>query len=169
MGRSSPLNKRLTLVEDEQGFSLIEVAVASVITMVGLVFLASLFTLAMSQNKMVKQYTTTTSLAQQKIEELMAIEKNDARLLIPVGQTSVGALTEGAKVTSFYDSLCVDSTGTPTTDCSGQVPTYGRYWKIENDPGGLDRAIVIAVRVVALQASRGNLNEETTLTTVRSY
>jgi Tfp pilus assembly protein PilV len=156
-------------VEDEQGFSLIEVAVASVITMVGLVFMASLFTLAMSQNKMVKQYTTTTSLAQQKIEELMAIEKNDARLLIPVGQTSVGALTEGAKVTSFYDYLCVDSTGTPTTDCSGQVPTYGRYWKIENDPGGLDRAIVIAVRVVALQASRGNLNEETTLTTVRSY
>ena len=169
MGRSSPLSKSAALVKDEQGFSLIEVAVASVITMVGLVFLASLFTLAMSQNRMVKQHTTTTALAQQKLEEMMAIEKNDARLLIPGGQTSVGALTEGLKVTNFYDSLCVDSSGTPTTDCSGQVPTYRRYWKIENDPGGFDRAIVIAVRVVALQASRGNLNEETTLTTVRSF
>jgi type II secretory pathway pseudopilin PulG len=169
MGRPSPLGKRTALLKDERGFSLIEVAVASVITMVSLVFLASLFTLAMSQNKMVKQFTATTSLAQQKLEELMAIEKNDARLLIPGGQTSVGALTEATKVTNYYDSLCVDSSGTPTADCTGQVPSYRRYWKIENDPGGLDRAIVIAVRVVALQASRGNLNEETTLTTVRSF
>jgi hypothetical protein len=123
----------------------------------------------MSQNKVVKQFTTTTSLAQQKLEELMAIEKNDARLLIPSGQTSVGALTEDTKVTNFYDSLCIDSLGTPTTDCSGQTASYRRYWKVENDPGGLDRAIVIAVRVVAVQASRGALNEETTLTTVRSF
>lgn len=157
-------------MRDEQGFSLIEVAIASVITMVGLVFLASMFTLAMSQNRMVKQHTTTTALAQQKLEELMAIEKNDARLLIPGGQTVVGDLTEAGKVTNYYESLCVDSTGTPTQDCSGGgVASYRRYWKVENDPGGFDRAIVIAVRVVALQAARGNLNEETTLTTVRSF
>lgn len=157
-------------MRDEQGFSLIEVAIASVITMVGLVFLAGMFTLAMSQNRMVRQHTTTTALAQQKLEELMAIEKNDARLLIPGGQTVVGNLTETGKVTNYYDSLCVDDAGTPTTDCSGGVASYRRYWKVENDPGGFDRAIVIAVRVVALQAARsGTLNEETTLTTVRSF
>lgn len=158
-------------MRDEQGFSLIEVAIASVITMVGLVFLAGMFTLAMSQNRMVKQHTTTTALAQQKLEEMMAIEKNDARLLIPGGQTAVGDLTEAGKVTNYYDSLCVNDAGTPTTDCSGGgVPSYRRYWKVENDPGGFDRAIVIAVRVVALQAARaGAMNEETTLTTVRSF
>lgn len=158
-------------MRDEQGFSLIEVAIASVITMVGLVFLASMFTLAMSQNKMVKQHTTTTALAQQKIEELMAIEKNDSRLLIPAGQTFVGDLTEAGKVANYFDSLCVNDAGTPTTDCSGgAVPTYRRYWKVENDPGGFDRAIVVAVRVVAMQAARsGAMNEETTLTTVRSF
>ena len=160
-------------MRDEQGFSLIEVAIASVITMVGLVFLASMFTLAMSQNRMVKQHSTTTSLAQQKLEELMAIEKNDARLLIPLGQTFVGDLTEAGKVTNYYDSLCLNDAGTPTTDCSpggvAIVPSYRRYWKVENDPGGFDRAIVIAVRVVSLQAARGTLNEETTLTTVRSF
>ena len=158
-------------MKDERGFSLIEVAIASVITMVGLVFLAGMFTLAMSQNRMVKQHTTTTALAQQKLEELMAIEKNDARLLIPGGQTEVGNLTEAGKVTNYYDSLCVNDAGVPSTDCSGgAVPSYRRYWKVENDPGGFDRAIVIAVRVVALQAARaGAMNEETTLTTVRSF
>jgi Tfp pilus assembly protein PilV len=158
-------------MRDEQGFSLIEVAIASVITMVGLVFLAGMFTLAMSQNRGVKQHTTTTALAQQKLEELMAIERNDARLSIPGGQTAVGDLTETGKVTNYYDSLCVDDAGTPTTDCSGGVAaSYRRFWKVENDPGGFDRAIVIAVRVVALQAARaGSMNEETTLTTVRSF
>lgn len=164
-------------MRNEEGFSLIEVAIASVITMVGLVFLASLFTLAIGQNRIVKQHTTTTALAQQKIEELMAIETNDTRLLIPAGQTFVGGMTEATKVTNYYDSICVNDAGTPTTDCSdGREPTYRRYWKIENDPGGLDRAIVIIVRVVALQAGRGGRvttgsspNEETTVTTVRSF
>ncbi len=164
-------------MKDEQGFSLIEVAIASVISMVSLVFLASLFTLAIGQNRIVRQHTTTTALAQQKIEELMAIERNDARLLIPGGQTSVGSLAEATKVTNYYSSMCISSAGTPSTDCSeGEVATYRCYWKIENDPGGLDRAVVIAVRVVALQAGRGGRvngnsspNEETTLTTVRSF
>ena len=157
-------------MKDEQGFSLIEVAIASVISMVSLVFLASLFTLAIGQNRIIQHHTTTIALAQQKLEEMMAIERNDARLIIPGGQTSIGGLAEAAKVTNYYDSLCVDSAGTPSTDCSGgQSPSYRRYWKIENDPGGLDRAIVIAVRVVALQAGRGRMNEETTVTTVRSF
>lgn len=161
-------------MKDEQGFSLIEVAIASVITMVGLVFLASMFTLAMSQNRMIKQHSTTTSLAQHKLEELMAIERNDARLLIPTGQTSAGNLTESGKVTNYYDSFCVNDAGVPSTDCSPggipQSPSYRRYWKVENDPGGFDRAIVIIVKVVALHASRaGGMNEETTLTTVRSF
>jgi type II secretory pathway pseudopilin PulG len=164
-------------MRNEQGFSLIEVAIASIIIMVGLVSLASLFTLAIGQNRIVKQHTTTTALAQQKIEELMAIERNDARLVFPVGQTSVGGLTEATKVDNYFDSVCVDSAGTPSTDCpGGQVPAYTRFWKLENDPGGIDRAIVIAVRVVAVQAGRGGRvigtsapNEETTLTTVRSF
>lgn len=176
MGRPSPLITGEQAMRNEQGFSLIEVAIASVITMVGLVFLASLFTLAIGQNRIVKQYTATTALAQQKLEELMAIETNDPRLVIPAGQAFVGGLTEATKADNYFDSLCEDSAGRPSTDCSGQVPTYTRFWKIENDPGGLDRAVVIAVRVVSTQAGRSGKvvgtsspNEETTLTTVRSF
>jgi prepilin-type N-terminal cleavage/methylation domain-containing protein len=54
-------------MKDEKGFTLIEVAVASIIMTVGLIFLAGLFTLAISQNKLVKQSTTTTMVAQQKL------------------------------------------------------------------------------------------------------
>ncbi len=177
MDRHSALSTEGMNMKDEQGFTLIEVAIASVISMVSLVFLASLFTLAIGQNRIIRQHTTTTALAQQKLEEMMAIEKNDPRLIIPGGQTSVGSIAEATKVANYFDSLCVDSAGAPSTDCSGgQVPTYRRYWKIENDPGGLDRALVIAVRVVALQAGRGGKtignsspNEETTVCTVRSF
>src|SRR5258708_1362057 len=152
-------------MKDEQGFSLIEVAIASVITMVGLVFLAGMFTLAMSQNRMVKQHTTTTALAQQKLEGLREREKTEGRFLIPGGQTEVGNLTEAGKVTNYYDSLWVNDAGVPSTDCSGgAVPSYRRYWKVENDPGGSDRAIVIAVRGVALQAARRRGFEERTKT-----
>src|SRR2546423_6943952 len=73
---------------DEAGFTVLEVAMAAVITMVSLSFLAGLFTLGIAQNRMVKQYTTTTALARQKLEELNAIERSDARLRSVAASTS---------------------------------------------------------------------------------
>lgn len=149
----------------EAGFTLVEVAIASVITMVGLVSLATLFTLAISQNRMIKQFTTTTALAQKKLEEFMAIERNDARLTVG------GGLSDAAKQSGYYDQVYVDDSGTITTTIpTGKVANYSRFWKIEADPGGLTNAVFISVKVVALQsASRGRTNEQTTLTTVRSW
>jgi type II secretory pathway pseudopilin PulG len=149
---------------DQSGFTILEVAVASIITMVGLLFLASLFTLAIGQNNLVKQYTTTLALAQQKLEELNALEREDARF--GVG----GGLTEGTKANGYSDVVYVDpNTGTITTEIpESQTPIYARYWLIENDPQ-LTNTKLISVRVVALQASQGRTAEETTLTTARSW
>jgi len=149
---------------------MIEVAVASVITMVSLIFLATLFTLAMSQNRLTKQHTSTTELAQKKLEELMAIEGNDARLAVG------GGLGSSTQQTGYFDQVYVDdSSGLITTTIpTGKVANYGRYWQIEADPGGLARTVMISVKVVALQTamhwqnSEQN-NEQTTLTTVRSF
>jgi Tfp pilus assembly protein PilV len=156
-------------MKDEKGFTLIEVAVASVITMVGLIFLATLFTLSMSQNRLTKQHMATTELAQKKLEELMAIEGNDARLAIG------GGLDSSTKQNNYYDQVYVNDAGTITTTIpTGSVANYGRYWKVESDPGGLARTVMISVKVVALQTamhwqnSEQN-NEQTTLTTVRSF
>lgn len=150
--------------KNESGFTLIEVAVASIITMVGLVFLASLFTLAMSQNHLVKQETTTTALAQWKLEEINAIEPSDDRL--DVG----GGLTDTAKQNGYYDTVYVNpTTGQVTTTIpNGATPIYDRYWLVEND-SQLPNTRLISVRVKSRQPSMGRTAEETTLTTVRSW
>jgi type II secretory pathway pseudopilin PulG len=149
---------------NESGFTLIEVAVASVITMVGLVFLASLFTLAMAQNHLVKQETTATALAQQKLEEINAVDPGDFRL------DAGGGLTEATKANNYFDTLYVNpDTGVVTTVIpQGATPIYDRYWLVESD-SSLNNTVLITVRVKARQPSMGKTAEETTLTTVRSW
>ncbi|MEW6125443.1 MAG: prepilin-type N-terminal cleavage/methylation domain-containing protein [Acidobacteriota bacterium] len=151
---------------NESGFTLIEVTIASLITLMGLIFLAGLFTLAISQNRLVKQYTSTTLLAQEKIEELNAVENNDNRLK-PGGNLTTAATANGI---NYYDSVYVDDSGQVTTIIpQGQAPNYKRYWLIQSDPQ-LKNSVIISVRVVSMQPGR-NLKkfEETTLATVRSW
>ncbi|HLG13210.1 MAG TPA: prepilin-type N-terminal cleavage/methylation domain-containing protein [Blastocatellia bacterium] len=148
---------------DERGFTLIEVAVASLITTIGLVFLATLFTLAISQNRLVSHYTSTTMLAQQKLEELEAIERTDARLTIG------GGLDEASKQPGFFDRVYVADSGMVTTVApAAPTPSFLRYWSIEPDPL-LSQALIMSVRVVSDQPARGRAAEETTLTTSRSW
>ena len=137
--------------------------------MVGLVFLASLFTLAITQNRVVKQFTSTTALAQEKIEELNAIDYGDKKLNVG------GDLDDQLSVNDvdYFDEVFVDdATGEVKTGAQipqGQVPHYRRFWRIENDPELLD-TVIISVRVAALQAGRNTgMAEETTLATVRSH
>ncbi|HKQ07248.1 MAG TPA: hypothetical protein VJ464_19135 [Blastocatellia bacterium] len=150
----------------EAGFTVLEVAMASVITMVSLSFLAGLFTLGIAQNRMVKQYTTTTALAQQKLEELNAIERGDTRLTVGGGLNVTG----DPAATNYNDTVYVDpATGTVTSNIpQGATPIYDRYWKIEADPQ-LTTTFIMSVRVVARQPSVGRTAEETTLTTARGW
>ncbi len=159
----TPIIKNLNPANPERGFTLLEVAVASVITISGLVFLATLFIVAINQNRSTKQSTATTALAQQKMEELNALEKNDSRLAIG------GGLTEATKEDFYWDEIYVDSVGgVSTTIPAGASAHYKRYWKIEND-STMERMTLISVRVVALQAAKGKTPEETSLMTVRSW
>ena len=150
----------------EAGFTVLEVAIASVISTVSLVFLASLFTLGIAQNRMVKQYTTATKLAQQQLEQLNAVERTDARLTVGGGLN----ITGDAKQPNYNDTVFVDpDTGVITTVIpSGATPIYDRYWKIEADTQ-LTTSYIISVRVVARQPTVGRAAEEVTLTTARSW
>ncbi|HJQ24472.1 MAG TPA: hypothetical protein VKA60_11200 [Blastocatellia bacterium] len=151
---------------NEAGFTVLEVAMASVITMVSLTCLAGLFTLGIAQNRLVKQYTTTTALAQQKLEELNAIERGDARLAVGGGLNVTG----DPSATGYTDTVYVDpATGTVTTTIpQGATPIYDRYWKIEADPQ-LTTTFIVSVRVISRQPSIGRTAEETTLTTARGW
>jgi hypothetical protein len=148
---------------------MIEVAVASVISMISLIFLASLFTLAISQNRMVKNFTSTTTLAQEKIEELNAIEFGDDRMKVG-GNLHKGEMV--ADIEYFEDVYVDEHSGTIQVNepvNPGDAPIYRRFWQIENDPE-LINTIIISVRVASLQPGH-NIGrvEETTLTTVRSH
>ena len=151
---------------DQSGFTVLEVAIAAVISTVGLVFLASLFTLGIAQNRMVKQYSTATALARQKLEELNAVEKTDARLTVGGGLNVTG----DPSANNYTDTVYVNpDTGTVTTNIpQGATPIYDRFWKIEADTQ-LNNTYIISVRVVARQPTVGNRSEETTLSTVRSW
>lgn len=168
----------------QQGFSVIEVAIASIISMIGMIFLASLFTLAVSQNRTVKQFTSTTALAQEKLEELSALEQTSDRLTRGGDLYSSKTVNTGPSATLNYsnDIFVVDS-GQVLLDGnipSGRAPHYRRFWSIQNDPTLLN-TVIISVRVVSIQSgnnaqwtdgkSKANANktEETTLTTVRSW
>lgn len=154
------------LESNEAGFTILEVAIASVISTVSLVFLASLFTLGIAQNRMVKQYTMATKLAQQKLELLNAVERTDGRLVIGGGLNTTG----DPKRTNYNDTVFVDpDTGLVTNVIpQGATPIYDRYWKIEADTQ-LTTSYLISVRVVARQPSVGRQAEEVTLTTARSW
>ena len=153
----------------QSGFTIIEVAVASVITMVGLIFLASLFTVAITQNRVVKQFTSTTALAQEKLEGLNALDPKDNRIKNEGGNLTSQDTTSGIK---YFDTVYVDGNGKVFVGDqipSGQVAQYSRFWKVEKDTD-LDDAMIISVRVVSLQPGRNaGAAEETTLATVRSW
>jgi hypothetical protein len=169
---------------DQGGFSVIEVAIASIVSMIGMIFLASLFTLAIAQNRTVKQFTSTTALAQEKIEELSALEQTSVRLTRGGDLYSSKAVAVGPSTTLTYSNdIFVADSGQILLDGnipSGRAPHYRRFWSIQNDPTLLN-TVIISVRVVSTQSGRNtrwtdgtskssaNSTEETTLTTVRSW
>ena len=151
----------------EAGFTMIEVACAALISMIGLMFLATLFTLSMSQNKMNKQFSATTALAQEKIEELNAVDYS----FIATGGDLFNPTTVGTE--EYFDEIFVDdSSGQVYVGAdipAGQVPNYRRYWMVEPDTQ-LVNTFILSARVVASQSGHNRSTpEETTLSTVRSY
>ena len=153
---------------EQRGFTVLEVVIATVVSMVGLLSLAGLFTLSISQNRVVKQFASTTALAQEKIEQLTAIEKSDSRLAVG-GDLNI-AKTVGTIV--YADDIFVDDGGQVYLNSSipaGSKALYRRFWTVQSSPT-LTNTLIIGVRVVAVQAGRNSGRaEETTFATVRSW
>jgi hypothetical protein len=58
---------------NEKGFTLVEALISMLVTVVGLVSLAGMFTVAMKTNASSRNFTTATTFAQDKLEQLGAI------------------------------------------------------------------------------------------------
>ena len=65
--------KPATYARSEAGFTLVEAVIAMLVTVVGLISIAGMFTLAMKTNASSRNMTTATTFAQDKLEQLGAL------------------------------------------------------------------------------------------------
>lgn len=156
--------------QDQQaGFTLIEAAIAALIMLIAIVFVAQMFVTAMQQNRASRRYTHATAVAQSKLEELNAVPIGQLRYGGDLGEKDVNG-NRGAD--GFRDYVAVDAVD---NDKIGVVKdkaeaSYARYWRIDPDPDaqawhGVYR---ITVRVVSLKPAVGTLPEEAVVSTIRS-
>ena len=153
----------------ESGFTLIEAAIAALVLLIAIVFVAQMYVTAMQQNRSSRRYTHATAVAQSKLEELNAV---------PIGQLRYGGdlLTGNADgkqgAEGFFDYVAIDQVD---SDKIGVVKekesaSYARYWRIDadQDPAAWNGVYRITVRVVSLKPAFGDLPEEAEISTIRS-
>jgi Tfp pilus assembly protein PilV len=136
--------------QDERGMGLIEVLVASLILMVGMVALMGAFTIAIAANaKHGELATRSTFFAVSKLEELMALRFNDTTsdtTVAPVaaaggtGLADGGGLVQGDPVVGYADFL--DANGTRV---AADVALYTRQWLIATNAAGTAKTITVVV------------------------
>lgn len=163
----------------ERGTSLIEMMIASLILLMGIVPLAGVFSVAVATSSGQGDIGTRTALnAQDKMEQLMALGFNDAASDtttyptataggtglggVIAGSTTVGGVNPAAPVASYVDYLT--STGVLQTTVPGAG--YRRQWSISTDATGNLKTITVLVTVVGWTGQ--GLAPSTTLVCMKS-
>jgi type IV pilus assembly protein PilV len=99
-------SRTLITLRNEAGFTMIEAVIAMLVTVVGLVSVAGMFTLAMKTNASSRNLTTATTFAQDKLEQLGAVSFQ--RLVDPSRMTANPA-SHGADDAYVVGSLEYDA------------------------------------------------------------
>jgi len=141
----------------QRGFTMLETMFATMILLIGVTGLMTLFVVASVRNVgNGDQATRTTEYAQDKMEQLLALTYTDTTSNVtgfpttPNGCTSCGLFPGGSltTLTTYYFDY-IDTTGTPVAAVtSPNAIAYTRYWWIET-PAGLPNMKRITVMVVA--------------------
>ena len=117
-GNSTDMN-----VENEAGFTMIEAVIAMLVTVVGLVSIAGMFTLAMKTNASSRNFTTATTFAQDKLEQLGAIS---FQRLVDPSKMSANPGGHGADDAYIVGSLDYDASGTDGSSYYDKIIIAGR-------------------------------------------
>ncbi len=151
---------------DEDGFSLIEVTIATGLFITALAALAQMFVIASQSNLRAKTTTFATALAQQKMEQLRSLSWGYDSLGLPVsdittdttvtperptGGTGLAPSPEGtllSNVAGYVDYLDVNgnSLGGGTNVPAGTA--YIRRWSIEPLPTNPNNTLILQVLVI---------------------
>lgn len=102
------INPEVKRATHERGFTLIEAVIAIFVTVVGLISIAGMFSLAMKTNASSRNFTTATTLAQDKLEQLGAVSFQ--RLVDPAKMTA-NPNRRGSEDALVAGSLEQDATG----------------------------------------------------------
>jgi type II secretory pathway pseudopilin PulG len=166
-----PVRQPASRASGEAGFSLVEVLVAAVVLMVGLIAVAQMFVASTHQNMEARRVTTTAVLAQQKIEQLRALAWGFDEFGLPVSDfssniavtppTSSGGVGLQASpdyslftsVSGYVDYLDAYGSwvGTGATPPANAI--YVRRWSIDPLPTNPNNTLVFQVLVGRISPS----------------
>lgn len=162
---SRPTGSLTSRAASEDGFSLIEVLVAAVILMTGLIAVAQMFVTSTHQNMSARRVTMTAVLAQQKIEQLRGLTWGFDEFGLPVSDY-LSNITVTPPASSGGVGLQASPGGTLQTSTTGYVDyldafgawvgtgatpppnaLYVRRWSIEPLPTNPNNTLVFQVLV----------------------
>jgi len=173
------LQRKLVVPARERGSSLIEMMIAAVVLLMGIVPLAGVFSVAVATSSGQGDIATRTTLnAQDKTEQLMALGFNDAASNTTVyptataggtglggvmaGNATVGSVDPAAPVAGYVDYLTFQ--GVLQTTAPGA--RYMRQWIISTDATGNLKTITVLVTAVGWTGQ--GLAPSTTLVCMKS-
>ena len=164
----------------QQGSTLIETVIALLILMVGVLGVMGVLTFALVQSwNQGDRSTRTTEYAQDKMEQLMALDFNDGTSNttqyptqstggtglggVMSGSTTVGGVTSGSPVTNYVDYI--NSSGSLQSTSTGAL--YIRQWSITTNATANLKTITVVVRA-RIATATGGATPVTTLVTMKS-
>ena len=164
----------------EHGATLIETVVAMLILTIGVVGVMGALAVVVVQNwNQGDRATRTTEYAQDKMEQLLALNLNDGASNTAVyptassggsglggsmaGNATVGGVTSGSPVSQYVDY--VDTSGNIQTSSTNAL--YIRQWSISTNAGGNLKTITVVTRAL-VSAVNGGGAPSTTLVTMKS-
>jgi len=168
---------------DSRGFSLIELMIAMVVLAVGLLAAAGLICAAMSTNVVPKLGSTSATLAESTMEQILAVPPDATgataatTLTDCTGNTfTINTLVGGSPLVTRQNEVTVDfqQSAVPGYSmqyvicASNQNITYDVRWTIEAGPTPSTQLITVSARVVPGSAGpQGVYTRTTTLRTLR--
>ena len=164
----------------ESGASLIETVVALLILTIGVVAVMGVLSVAITQNwNQGDRSTRTTEYAQDKMEQLLALNFNDSASNTTVyptastGGTGLGGVMAGSTTVGGTDSASPVANYVDYIDSSGNLQTsstnalYIRQWSITTNASSNMKTITVVVRAM-IQITNGSVWPATTLVSMKS-
>jgi Tfp pilus assembly protein PilV len=168
---------------NERGFSILEALIASMVLLIGISGLMALFVVAAAKNAgQGNQATRCTEYAQDKMEQLLALQYGDASSNVvgsvtsPTGGpglsgtagTTVGSVVPASPVTSYVDYVNKND----TTDPDGISGTasgaqYMREWSIQTNAANTVKTITVYVQAQFTADVSQSLAPSTTLVAMK--